>query len=371
MNDLLNFGFDPTGTALGSEGSPSMPGDQLTGLENPMVATGDMLAAFTEQTQRRYGDVSDVGGSIWDPRGQNALSSKTSDYKTSDLMRPDEIGVQLNPSDDQLQGGDPVLAPYNPDTSAFAQALYDQDMGLSAQGAATLADSLVSYDPKILEGVYLPKPVEPQVTNEIGLTSQSGGLPDAFFDASAGVVKQGVPETVDRVISQGTQYQYVDSNGVVDKYTPGTSPYDTIAEGRMAGLAQSYRRQTPASVRATGRVLSLMDGRAARNTSVRNTTSSSVASPSVSSSASLASSGDPVEVESETAVTGASIGQTAATSGSGATYSALEASATDAAASAATASTKRSSWWWLLLAVPVVGGGVYLATRKGKRGRRR
>ena len=367
MSDLLNFGFNPTGNALGSEGSPSMPGDQLTGLEDPMVATGDMLASFTEQTQRRYGDVSDINGGIWDPRGQNALSSKTSDYKTTDLMRPDEIGVQLNPSDDQLFGGDPVLAAYNPDTSAFAQALYDQDMGLSPQGAATLADSLSSYDPKILEGVQLPRAVEPQVTNEIGLTSQGGGLPDAFFDASGGLVKQGVPETIDRVVSQSAQYQYVDSNGVVDKYSPGTSPYDTVAQGRMAGLQHTVPLATPAKVRASGGLLRRQltgGGTLASSSAKANTTSASYGGNS------LANAGDPTPIQGEELVTGASVGQTGAVSGSSATYSSQE-SADEGTPAETTTEEKKSNWWWLLLAAPVVGGGIYLATRKGKKGRRR
>jgi hypothetical protein len=42
---------------------------------------------------------------------------------------------------------------------------------------------------------------------------------------------------VDRVISQSAQYQYVDDNGIVDKYAPGTDPYSTMRMGRLAGGA--------------------------------------------------------------------------------------------------------------------------------------
>ena len=239
---LLDFGFNPQGTPLGSVGSPSMPEDDSLGLGDPMAEAEAMLGTFVKQTQRRYGDVSDINGGVWDPRGQNAMSGKPSDYKDTDMMRPDEIPVNLNQSDDQV-GGDPILSPYMPDNSGFAQALYDRNMGLSEQGAATLADSLSVYDPRILDGIQLPRQIEPRVTNALGMSTSDGGLPQEFFDPSGGGLKQGMPEAINRVISQGAEYQHVDQNGFSDGYAPGTGPYDAMAKGlilhqRHAGVSK-------------------------------------------------------------------------------------------------------------------------------------
>lgn len=367
MSDLLNFGFSPAGYALGSEGSPSMPGTMPTGLEDPMEVMQGELAAFTEQTQRRYGEGSDVGGSVWDPRGPNALSSKPSDYRDSNMMRPDEIPVQFNASDDQLMGGDPVLARYVPDSTAFARRLHGMDIGLSQQGAATLADSLASYDSKILEGFRLPRPVEPRVTNELGLTTQHGGLPQAFFDPNAGVLKQGVPEAVDRVISQGAQFQSVDQNGVVGKYAPGTGPYDAMAKGLIAGPPVAQSGQTAARMRAYGG--KLLQSPKNGGSGLQN-------------AGGIENAGAPTPVgdDSDSRLQFNTAGQTAATGG-GQTYGVESTNYVDSDVptedppiggdpAALTPEKKCSKWWWLLALVPVAAGGIYLATRKKRRGRK-
>jgi hypothetical protein len=370
MSDLLNFGFDPTGAALGSEGSPSMPSDPLTGMEHPMDANMAQFDDFVMQTQRRYGDVSDPGGTIYDPRGERALSSKPSDYRDTDMMRPDEIPVQLSGSDDQLFGGDPVLAPYNPDSSGMAQALYDMDIGFSPQGAATLADSLGVYDPKILEGIKIPRTVEPRVTNELGLATEYGGLPDAFFDPSSGVVKNGVPEAVDRVIAQSGRYQYVDPNGVVNKYAPGTSPYDAIGEGRMAGLRMGqpgtpFGGQTPAQIRKFGGAL----GQSAR--SAGSSLSSANQSLNPTDGPATATDGDSGGGDLPSDLGGASAGSYSPNTGGYNGGSGEEGYVTtNAVGDEAAPEKKYSKWWWLLALVPVAAGGIYYATRKKKRGKK-
>jgi hypothetical protein len=398
MSDLLNFGFNPTGTALGSEGSPSMPGEQRTGLEHPMDVNMEAFEDFVQQTQRRYGDVSDPGGTVWDPRGEGALSSKPSDYKDTDMMRPDEVAMQLNGSDDQLYGGDPVLAPYNPDNSDMGQALYNMDVGFSRQGAATLADSLATYDPKILEGIKIPMPVEPRVTNELGFAGQHGGLPEAFFDPGSGVMKQGMPEAVDRVIAQSAQFQYVDQSGIVDKYAPGTSPYDVIGEGRMAGLRMGMNAShppgtpgagsTPAMIRKYGGAL----GQSIKNSGGGGSSLSSAnQNTGGGDSQSLTQTGGPAAATGGSGSGSGSIdgggvdGGGAANSGlpsgtgGGATGSygvngggerLADGYVITSAVGEEPTEKKCSKWWWLLLAVPVAGGAIYMATRKKKRGKR-
>jgi|GEM_PF-5937630 len=371
MSDLLNFGFDPTGSALGSEGSPSMPMEQLTGMEHPMEATEQMLDDFVGQTQRRYGNVSDPGGSIWDPRGMNAMSSETSDYKNSDLMRPDEIPVRLNASDDQLMGGDPVLAQYVPDSSGFAQALYNEDIGFSVQGAASLANSLQSYDPRILDAIRIPRPVEPRVTNELGIAS-SGGLPDAFFDPSMGTVKQGVPEMVDRVIGQSAQYQQVDENGVVNKYSPGTSPYDAVSKGIIAGAPASSTASssavpvTPAQVRAFPKLLSLK-----KATYPSKSAASPAATSSYTNEASTSTVGGGTPVADPGGADPITTPGRAPGTTSGGGYTADSTDYTYGGAPAAGVEEGGSKWWLWLLVGGAAAGGIYLATRKkSKRGRR-
>jgi len=250
-SSLLNWGYTPIGTPLGSESALSMPTDEASGLGDPMAQTAGMLQNFVAQTQRRYGDVSEASGALWDPRGNGALSDEVADYRKSDLLRPDEVAVQLNASDDQLGGGDPIRAPFLPDSTAAADALYDAPLGLSRAGAASLADSLVTYDPKITNSIHLPPQVEPRISNSIGFTTTHGGLPDAFFDSRAGVLHQGIPEAVDRVIAASGEYQYVDENGVVHKYAPGNGPYDAVQAGRISmGTLTSARQRTAADRRA-------------------------------------------------------------------------------------------------------------------------
>ena len=226
MDNLLNWGFAPIGTPLGSESALSMPTAEMTGLENPLEANDRMLQGFAEQTQRRYGNVSDPGGALWDPRGDRALSGELGDYRTTDLMRPDEIPVSIADLSPELLGGDPVLAPYAASNQLDPDALLEAGLGLSDTGAATLADSLSVVDPAILDGIYMPPQVEPDIVNEMGLVTKHGGLPEAFFDSRAGVLHEGIPGAVERVLAAQGEYQYVDENGVVDKYPEGTGPYD-------------------------------------------------------------------------------------------------------------------------------------------------
>jgi len=271
MSNLLNWGFQPIGTPLGSESALSMPQDELTGLEDPMVATEGMLEGFAEQTQRRYGNVSDPGGSVWDPRGDRALSQEVADYRTSDFMRPDEIPVSIADMSPELMGGDPVLAPYAASNQLDPTALKEAGLGLSDAGAATLADSLSVVDPAFLERIYLPVQVEPEIVNEMGLVTKHGGLPEAFFEPEAGVLRNGMPEAVERVITGQGQYQHVDENGVVDKYDVGSGPYDSPGLTRPGSLLGAVygtairtrkgikygglrRRLTPADVAASPRL---------------------------------------------------------------------------------------------------------------------
>lgn len=376
-NSLLNWGFTPIGSPLGSEGSLSMPTEPSTGLGDPMEEMQNTLADFSAQTERRYGNVSNVEGGIWDPRGAKALSGEVADYKTSDLMRPDEIAVQLG--DSSLNGGDPVLAPYLTGSGALADALYAQDIGLSPEGAGTLAESLGAYDKKILDTIYLPRQVEPQVTNAIGLASSNGGLPQAFFDPTAGSLKQGVPEAIDRVIAQSGEYQYVDQNGVVDKYAPGTDPYSAMRMGRLSGNIPGTAPDapTPAQIRAYPMKYSQSPGLG--GSGVESNPSGTGGSPFSASggpNATTAASGAPVPIEhASSSDVGGTAGSDAGFNIDGTTSvpggtTPFYSDATGGSPEEITGEKKRSKWWWLLALIPV-GAGAYYMSRKGKkRGRK-
>jgi hypothetical protein len=284
--------------------------------------------------------------------------------------------VQLG--DSSLNGGDPVLAPYMTGSGALADALYAQDIGLSPEGAGTLAESLGAYDKKILDTIYLPRQVEPQVTNAIGLTSSNGGLPQAFFDPTAGSLKQGVPEAIDRVIAQSGEYQYVDQNGVVDKYAPGTDPYSAMRMGRISGNIPGTAPDapTPAQIRAYPGKLSQSAGLGSSN-AVGNPSGTGGAPFSASGgpNATTAASGVPVSIEhASSSDVGGQAGSSAGFNIDGTTsvpggttpfYS--DASGTP---EEVVGEKKCSKLWWLLALIPV-GAGAYYMSRKGKkRGRK-
>lgn len=393
MTSLLNFGFDPTGTALGSEGSPSMPMSPMTGLEDPMASTQQMLGDYVEEVQQRYGSIEGVAGSVWDPRGDKALTENASDYKTTNLVRPDEVQVQLY-SDSAQQVGAPVPQIEGVDTAPFARALYGSGIGLSEQGAVSLAESFATYDPRILDTIYMPRNVEPQVTNELGLTSAQGGLPQAFFESGSGYVKQGVNEALTRVVSRQGEYQHVDENGVVYKYDDGTTPYDMVRLGRMGALSKPSQGQTAAWKRMD---IKHMAGRLANSvkmssTSVLNQPNTS-ATRALSAAASLASGGtpQPIDTTGDSAISNA--GATPSTS-SGGTYGSASSGYTNGGGMSSIANTTSygtdsvsdggvpvsdsevseptetaaSKWWLWLVLGGVAAGGAYLALRKkGKR----
>lgn len=416
MDYLLNWGFQPVGTPLGSESALSMPLDSTTGLEEPMAQTQAVLDGFVEQTQRRYGNVSDPSGSLWDPRGNRALSSEVADYRTTDFMHPDEIPLSAGEMGPELAGGDPVMAPFSPANQLDPSALYQAGIGLSDVGAATLADSLSVVDPNVLDAIYIPPQSEPKVASEIGLVTSHGGLPDAFFDAQSGVLHPGMPEAVDRVISNQGEYQYVDDNGVVNKYADGTGPYDApgmTRPGSLLGALPGTKIQTKAgaAVRSHNRLLTpaviassprlALYGNVGSPThgSGQSTVSlrSAATPPSLSSSAlesdaarrqreqQEALSGESSLMPSSfvsvvgssrmssSAVTGAAIdssGSTLPPSGEGSTGAGYAPESVDKAGGIDKSSCQKCSWIMIAVGVAVAGVGAYALGRKGKKAKR-
>jgi hypothetical protein len=411
MDNLLNWGFSPIGSPLGSEGALSMPTEEATGLENPLTTTENMLSSFTEQTARRYGNVSDVGGSVWDPRGDRALSKEVADYRTSDFMRPDEIPLSIADMSPELMGGDPILAPFAASNQLDPAALHSAGLGLSDAGAATLADSLSVVDPAVLDGIYIPPQVEPQIVNEIGMVTSHGGLPDAFFEPGAGVLRQGLPESVDNVIRGQGQYQYVDDNGVVDKYSEGTGPYDAPGMTRPGSLLGAlpgtrirtkagvkygghHQIMTPASIASNPRFAMRMAGGVpgtppgfdgqnagggtpnATHGQTQRVNAGSSLSSQTNNQMNNANQGGGSSTDAVTNATSSSAGQQQTGTGSNAPQG-LPVFETDSVAgqSAAQETVPTSgkwcpSWWKIAVGVGIAAVGTVLLVRKGKKGRK-
>lgn len=247
MNSLkdVNWGFDPTGAGLGGESSPSMPGDADLGMDNPMELWRARLGRFTQGMERSYGGVGNVNDALWTAQGG----------KQSGMLNAIEHSAAMS-------GGEPVPGDFAVRTRVRRAALEDPNTGLSAQGAASSANALEHYDQSILEGFHLPSQVEPVVSNEIGLVTSHGGLPQEFVDENTGEVADSLKANLTSVIEAGTPAQQViDQTGYVHKYAPGTGFYDAPGIHRPGGL-NSVRAKLgamikPPSVRTASPLLAL------------------------------------------------------------------------------------------------------------------
>ena len=250
----INWGFEPTGrnAGLGGESSPSMPLDEAAeiGLGNPEDAANRTHDAFVKQTQRLYGSVSDVGGAVWDPRGKAALSDEAADYKTSgfDNFKQNRVMEESFVGG----GGEPEVQRWAAPVDAHLDTLSSSYAGLAPETAAKMAEVMSKQDASVLSSIYLPQGTDPKIADKHGFVTSHGGLPADFINPSTGKLYQGLATSIDSVIQQGNpQLQSVDENGVVDKYAPGTGPYDTYARSIPGGIPASLRQPTPAEAQAS------------------------------------------------------------------------------------------------------------------------
>lgn len=248
----INWGFEPTGlnAGLGGESSPSAPGDADTGLGDPQEAWKIKHREFVLQTQRRYGDISDVKGSIWDPRGRAALSDEVADYKKSGFNAFKENRVLY----DTFPGGDgmPVVQQWAEPTDVHLDALSSSNAALAPETAAQLARVIEKQDSSVASSIYLPQASDPTYADKHGFISSDGGLPESFINPSTGKLYQGLSTSIDAVVEGAApSLQHIDENGVVDKYAPTTGPYDNYGSELPGGLPVSTRMPTPAEVQAS------------------------------------------------------------------------------------------------------------------------
>ena len=251
-----NWGFEPTGqnAGLGGESSPSMPGESETelGLGDPKAAWALKHEEFVHQTKRLYGQASDVKGSVWDPRGAAALSGETADYKTGgfDTFKENRVLEDAFPG----AAGMPEPQTYATPTDKHIDALSSSNTGLSAETAAQMAEVLEHQDASVANSIYLPQATDPVLADKHGFVTDNGGLPSAFINQSTGMLYQGLATSINSVIEGASPaLQHVDENGVVDKYSPTTGPYDNYASAIPGGVPTSslLREPTPAEAQAS------------------------------------------------------------------------------------------------------------------------
>ena len=248
----MNLGMDTSGTtALGSESAPSAPGDGEAGLGDPKQVANARLNTFTKHTQRRYGNVSDVKGALWDPRGNNALTDEVADYRKTGLMQSNEIPLE------QLTRPDPgAPVPGYPKKRTYIDRshLLRSATGMSKTMARQVGDTFSAYHPSILEGIQLSQQTEPKIANELGFVTPDGGMPQPMLN-DAGGVRETVSQGVTRlIVGKTAQLERSDANGVARNYDKGTGPYD--APGRRypsvhASLTTPAERQASAATAMT------------------------------------------------------------------------------------------------------------------------
>lgn len=233
-----DWGFNPAGTPLGGESSLSMPGpESLDTVGNPREAAYAQRKAFTRHVQRAYGQVNPHNAGLWDPRGREALSSQPADYIDTRGMPATRAAIKDfdAEADEIMRSGEPrgSLVRSRPRTNVNFQLLDSPASGLSPEAARSLGEALSAYDPGVVETIAVPNDISQKArfNNELGWVSENGGfetpeLANAFGQA---------------VATQKKPIQRVDENGVVDKYSPGTGPYDAPGASRPGGIGAARR----------------------------------------------------------------------------------------------------------------------------------
>jgi len=246
-NQLLYWGFDPTGTALGGVNSASAP-DGFGGgpdFANPREFAEENGLAFLADTRERYSMVENLRGALWDPRGDAALSAELGDYRTGYIDPDAAIKDFEGEVSAVLQAGEPTPGRVTQRTNVNTVAIGDSETtGLSPENAANLAQVLSQYEPGVVETMYLPRQAGlPQVADDTGFVSPGGAGPQTFRDqVLQGMSGPDMIDVLDRVrADQPWAVQQVDQNGTVNKYAPGTGPYDAPGATRPGGIGGARR----------------------------------------------------------------------------------------------------------------------------------
>lgn len=234
-NDLLDFYQPPGPYPLGSVGTSSMPEEEDLGFGDPLAKAYGRMNQFTKQTAIRFGSSDKPSGVVYDPRGSKALSGEFSDFRKIRRV-PKNFGylTQQNFNAEIRKMG--VLKLNN----AIAQTalinpmvLHNPKSGLSAWGAQSLGASLSQYTRSTVDTINVPTGTPLKISNDLGFVTGDGGLPAPLLNKGP----QATTQAIANLMSGRAPYQYVDANGVVNKYGPGTGPYDAPGTNRPGGIS--------------------------------------------------------------------------------------------------------------------------------------
>jgi hypothetical protein len=118
--------------------------------------------------------------------------------------------------------------------------LTDPATGLSPENARFMKQALEQYDPGVVETIAVPRQRGlPQITSEAGLVTRDGRIPQTYLNQVLRPVHGPDLADVAARVRQGQprRTEFVDENGVVHKYAPGTGPYDSPGRTRPGGIA--------------------------------------------------------------------------------------------------------------------------------------
>ena len=242
MTDLLDF-YHPSGPyPLGSSGAPSMPddGQDDLGFGDPLAKAYAKVNRLAKQTAVRYGPSNKPSGVIYDPRGAKALSSEFADFRKvrRGVKRIGYLSQKnfIQESTKTFEGNLPK--PKNIRERTFninPVVLRSPKSGLSKWGAHALGASLAQYRRSTVSTINIPTgtgtPIK--VSNDLGFVTEDGGVPVPFLRKGP----QATTQVIANLMTGRAPYQYVDANGVVHKYAPGTGPYDAPGPSRPGGVS--------------------------------------------------------------------------------------------------------------------------------------
>lgn len=229
----FDWGFDITGTPLGGVSSRSMPGPKaLEFVGSPREQAASQRRGFTEHVERVYEKVNPHNAGLWDPRGRQALTMQPADYiEGSSGNLQAKLKDFEGEADAILNSATPreAFSLGRPNTNVNFELLRGEASGLSPQTAEVMGKMLEQYDPGIVETIAVPRDIsqKAEFVDESGYIHKMASNPDIeaemMFARTASERKRPI--------------RRVDQNGVVDKYTPGTGPYDAPGLTRPGGMA--------------------------------------------------------------------------------------------------------------------------------------
>jgi hypothetical protein len=205
------------------------------------METNQMATRFARRFDKRYTAISNVEGEYVDPA---TIVAQVADYRDGVVDPRARIADFDAASLKMAEGGVPQFGVARPNNNVSFDLLNNPASGLTPGNAAMLHAALSQYEGGIVEGIQVPVQTGlPLVSNELGMVTQDGGIPQTFLNQTRRPnYGPDLNDVAARVAARQPSYiQQVDENGVVQKYAPGTGPYDAPGLSRAGGIAGAKR----------------------------------------------------------------------------------------------------------------------------------